>query len=399
MPNYGYDEIIKQSQENVKKLSEKLNALDKLHQDIRSSNDKFYEEALLIKKSSEAIPDAFKAKFEEIVQFSKHYTNVLGESTKTYLDGNNTLFTTKLSELSVKTGDLKKEIDRLINTDLTESFDILQKIFIDETRKNLDIELKKFEAKSDDLQIKINDLKKEVTRLVNTDFTKLFDGLQKVFIDQTRKDFDVELKKFEAKSLDLQIKIDGLKKEVTRLVNTDFIKLFEELQKVFIDQTRKDLAVELKKFQDKSNDFQTKIYEFKKQIDRLDSIDLVKHFDKLQKTLSEIFGAINAINLTLTSITQNLNAIAQSLGTIQRSITQNHIETLKTIDIFRETVIKHLAEQDKTAKSNMELLENKINILVEHNELLRKGIKSNRTIQFIGFIVILIVLIYSVFKH
>ena len=57
---------------------------------------------------------------------------------------------------------------------------------------------------------------------------------------------------------------------------------------------------------EKSNDLQTKIDELKKQIQRLERIDLEKHFEKLQKTVSENFGAINAINLYLTNITHTL---------------------------------------------------------------------------------------------
>ena len=51
---------------------------------------------------------------------------------------------------------------------------------------------------------------------------------------------------------------------------------------------------------------QTKIDELMKQIQRLERIDLEKHFDNLRKTLSENSAAINAINLTLINITQKL---------------------------------------------------------------------------------------------
>lgn len=57
---------------------------------------------------------------------------------------------------------------------------------------------------------------------------------------------------------------------------------------------------------EKSKDLETKIDELMKQIQRLERIDLEKHFDKLQKTLSENSVAINAINLYLTNITQML---------------------------------------------------------------------------------------------
>jgi len=277
MPNY--EEIIQQSQVNIKSLSDKLKELDKLHQDIKE----------LIKQ-----PEIFDTKYQQIVKLTEDYTNTLGASTKKYLDGNNTLFTTKLSELSEK----------------------------------------------------IKNLQKEITRLLDTDYKKLFNELQKDFIDQTRKDLAGELEKFDKKSKDLQIKIDTLKKQVVRLEN----------------------------------------------------IDLEKHFDKLQKTLSEIFGAINSIHLTLTTIIQTLNSIVQSLGEIKNAIDTNHKETKQIISSFSAETEKHLKDQSKQSEKNNKLLENKLNSLAEQNELLRKSVKTNRIIQLIGVAVIVIILIYAVFK-
>ena len=278
MPNY--EEIIQQSQTNIKSLSEKLKDLEKLHQDIKE----------LIKQ-----PEIFDAKYQQIVSLSEEYTNTLGATTKKYLDGNNTLFTTKLIELSDRTKDLQKEISRLVNTDL--------------------------------------------------------------------------------------------------------VKLFHDSQKSFIDQTRKDLAPELKKFDDKSTGLQTKINALKKQVERLEKIDLEKHFDKLQKTLSEIFGAINAINLTLTSVTQTLNSIVQSLGEIRNTIDANHKDAKHIINSFSEATVKHLTNQDKQATENVELLESKTKSLSGQNELLRKEIKTSRIIQIVGFAIVIIILIYTIVKQ
>jgi chromosome segregation ATPase len=277
MPNY--EEVIQQSQANIKSLGEKLKDLDKLHQDIKE----------LIKQ-----PEIFDTKYQQIVKLSEDYTNTLGEATKKYLDGNNTLFTTKLNELSDKTKDLQKEI--------------------------------------------------------------------------------------------------------SRLVNTDFAKLFQDLQKSFIDQTRKDLATELKKLDEKAIDLQLKIYELKKQVERLEKIDLEKHFDKLQKTLSEIFGAVNSINITLTAISQTLNSVVQSLGAIQNSIDTNHKETKQVISSFSDVTEKHLSKQDSEAKRNAELLESKIKSLAEQNDLLKKEVKTNRIIQIVGLTIVLIILIYVAVK-
>jgi predicted nuclease with TOPRIM domain len=259
MPNL--DELISTAQNVVTDLNKKLLQIEEIHQDIKRLRD-----------SSSSIPEQFNKKFKEIVDLTSNYTNTLGGVTKTYLDGNNTLFTSKINELSNK--------------------------------------------------------------------------------------------------------IKEIEKEISRLVNTDFNKLFTDLQKKFIDQTREDLEKELKRFEDKSKDLQNKINELRKQVDRIESIDLVYHFDKLQKTLAEIFGAINAINLTLTTIIQTLTGIVQSIGTIQTTIDTNH----------------------KEAKNNVELLEIKIKSISEQNELLREEVKTNRVIQIVGLTIILIILIYVAVK-
>ena len=141
------------------------------------------------------------------------------------------------------------------------------------------------------------------------------------------------------------------------------------------------------------------IDELKKQIERLEKIDLEKHFDKLQKTLAEIFGAINAINLTLTNIIQTLTGIVQSLGTIQTTLDTNHKEGKQLLNSFSETTEKHLTDQDKQATKNVELLESKMKSLSEQNELLKKEVKTNRIIQIVGLTIIIIILIYVAVKH
>ncbi len=278
-----YEELIENSYLELETLKSEVTQLEDIRKNIEN----------LIGSNNE-LPKIFEEKFKKIIQLSEDYSNTLGTATKNYLDGNNTLFTTKLSELSSK------------------------------------------------------------------------------------------IKEFE--------------KEITRLVNTDFTKLFKDLQKVFIDQTRADLATELKRFEEKSKDLQSKIDELKKQVERLEKIDLEKHFDKLQKTLSEIFGAINAINLTLTNIIQTLTGIVQSLGTIQSTLDTNHKEARQLLNTFSEATEKHLADQDKQATKNVELLDNKIKSLSEQYELLRKEVKTNRIIQIVGLTIILIILIYVAVK-
>ena len=192
----------------------------------------------------------------------------------------------------------------------------------------------------------------------------------------------------------LSSKLKDFDKEVLRLINTDFNALFKDLQKTFIDQTKKDLEIELNRFEEKAKDLQTKNEALEKQVERLTKVDLEKGFDKLQKTLSDIFGSINSINQILTVVTQTLNGIVQSLGIIQTSIDKNHKEIKQNIDIFSEATVKHLTNQDQEAKSNYQLLEAKINSISEQNDILRMEIKTNRIIQIVGLTLIVIILIF-----
>lgn len=277
MPNF--DELIKQSQVNVNSLSEKLKELDKIYQEI-----------IGLKAEVDGIPEIFNNKFLEIIILSEQYTNNLGIATKDYLDGNNTLFTLRLNELSILSEEFKIEIDRLIKTD----------------------------------------------------FYKLFENLQTIFIEKSRKDLSIELDRLEEKSKNIQIKID------------------------YLDQI----------------------------IKRLEAIDLEKHFDKFQKTLSEIFGAINTINLTLTNIVQTLPGIFQSLTTLQTTIDTNHNQIRQLLKGHNQGIEGHLTEQDIQATKNFELLEHKINFVLDQNKLIRKEVKISRIIQIIGLTIIILILLY-----
>jgi methyl-accepting chemotaxis protein len=245
-------QVIRQSQENVKALSAKINELDELQKNI-----------IALKKQ----PEIMNAKFQQVVELSETYTNTLGAATKKYLDGNNMLFADKLQELSHKTNDLQTEI--------------------------------------------------------------------------------------------------------TRLVNTDINVLFQKLQKTFIEQTRKDIAEELSKLDGKLELFQSKIDELKTQAKRFEDIEFEKYFDNLQKTLSDIFGAINSINSILTHVTQSLQNIIRSLGDIQTSITDNHKAVNQSLEKYNSIIERHLDNQDK----ELSAIKDKINFLEMRNSILQKRSK------------------------
>ncbi len=201
---------------------------------------------------------------------------------------------------------------------------------------------------NENLPVTFGEAFEKVVRQAN-DYTKTLGVASKTYLDGSNSLFFSKLK-------ELSNITQGLQKEISRLVDTDLTILFKDLQKVFIEQTKKDVDIELKKIGEKTTEFQTKITSFGGEIDRLEKVDLEKGFDKLQKTLSDIFGSINSINQTLTVVTQTLNDIVQSLGVIQTSSETNHKEIKQNIDILSESTAKHLAKQDHEAKSNYRCL-------------------------------------------
>lgn len=277
MPNY--EEIIQQSQANVNALALKLNELDELHADIKK----------LIKQ-----PEIFDVKFGEVRDLAEKFITTIGGSVKIYLDGSNTLFIDKINEMAVKLSEL-----------------------------------------------------------------------------------------------DVQI---------TRLVNTDFEELFKSLQIVFIEQTRKDLEIELKKIDEKTILFQDRINEFRAQIERLEKIDLEKHFDRLQKTLSEIYAAISSINLTLTALTQSLAEIAQQISSIQNLINKNHRDLKDSVSEVELKIIKHLGSQDIKTQELGERFEFMIKEMTIANTTIKKDLKIWKIITIAGFIICTALLFVLILK-
>ena len=233
-------------------------------------------------------------------------------------------------------------------------------------------------------------------------FLELYNNLKEISTSYTSGINDVTRKYlinansvFVERITELQSKIDEINNQIERISKVDFTGLFRNLQKDFIDQTRKDLEIltnklevkfneEFNKFQGQNNQFKDKLNGLQGQIRRLETIDLEKNFNLLQNTLAEIFGAINAINLTLTNIIQTLTGIVQSLGTIQTTLDTNHKEAKQLLSTFSEATEKHLADQANQATKNVELLESKIKFLSEQNEVLKKELRTNRIIQVVG---------------
>jgi len=186
--------------------------------------------------------------------------------------------------------------------------------------------------------------------------------------------------------------------------------LLDEL-KLGEEKHRNDLKEHLKE----------KIHEIERQLQLLliELIDKAKQLNqvidetnKLEKSISEYFYEIKKINFPdrLDKIDNQISSINIGLGNLQTSIqrSQEKIEngfdetnqnlksgfysTKESIKHSQEKVISDLASQTNAKTSEI------ISQLTEQNNLLRKEVKTNRIIQLIGLILILILVIYVAIK-
>jgi len=164
MANYNTEEILRESQENVKKLNEKLKDIESLHNEIKESVSLSLKNPKLFKELAEKVNDA---------------ANI-------YLIENNNIFEQKIEEISKKTSELSSEITRLVEVDFTALFKNLETKFLENSKVEIGKELKKFDEKAGKLQNKIDDLSNEITRLSQIDLEEHFNRhqskLSEVFI-------------------------------------------------------------------------------------------------------------------------------------------------------------------------------------------------------------------------
>ena len=221
---------------------------------------------------------------------------------------------------------------------------------------------------------------------------KYLEGNNKLF-DNNQLDFSRKVEKLGQKANAIQEEIDRLKK-------IDLVTEFERLRKDFLTKAAFELSKEL-------NKVDGKVAQFDPPLKRLEAVDLDKHFDKLQKTLSDIFGAINAINLTFTQITQALVSIQTSLNdgfsATKISLLNQEIK-IDSLEIkinsgfndIKETVSKHLSKQDARLEVLLKKIdEQEVSIaeLSKSNKQLMDKIKGISFMQIVGFVVVIIVVI------
>ncbi|EMY3559309.1 V-type ATP synthase subunit I domain-containing protein [Flavobacterium psychrophilum] len=163
--NYEQLDILKSELSNLKEIKNRIEVLI-------GSNDK--------------LPIIFSELFDKINKVTNDFTNVLGNSVNVFLEGNNDLLTKNNTDFSNKISELSAEITRLVEVDFNALFKDLETKFLENSKLEIGKELKKFDEKTNNLQNKIDNLGKEITRLSKIDleehFNKHQSKLSEVFI-------------------------------------------------------------------------------------------------------------------------------------------------------------------------------------------------------------------------
>lgn len=234
---------------------------------------------------------------------------------------------------------------------------------------------------NDKLPIIFSELFDKINQVTN-DFTKVLGNSVNVFLEGNN---DLLVKN----NTVFSNKITELGSEISRLVEVDFKVLFKDLETNFLENSKVEIAKELKKFEEKTINFQNKIDDLGKEITRLSKIDLEEHFNKHQSKLSEVFISVNGINGVMTTISQNINKIIQNFGEIEQTLSKNQKEINKGFDALTESQEKKTNDLLNKIKES----DNKLDVIVSQNELLKKELDFNKKLNFAIIILVVISII------
>lgn len=168
--------------------------------------------------------------------------------------------------------------------------------------------------------------------------------------------------------------------EKIRKLSEDYLNGLGKAVQIYVEGNNK-------LFKDRIGELSKLYISLKHEIDRLSKIDLEKHFDKHQKTLSEIFKAINDINLTLTSITNTLGSISQSISALSSLVRDHQKKNIEEFDIIRNS-IKDFQNSTQSEFSDLK------SILGYQN----RNQRIDRIIIIAGFVIIIGILLYMHLK-
>lgn len=181
--------------------------------------------------------------------------------------------------------------------------------------------------KISDLRNKINETLDEV-RQVPAHFDKLGVQLSETSDRFVYKNYEL----LKEQIIFLQEKIIDLNNRIAQIDEIDFRRRFENANTDYFKNLEKISIEKLNQFDEVKNNLSATNQYFTVEVDRLKTVNLEDHFNKHDKRLADIFGAVNNINTSLLNISNQ---------------TMFFQEKLSNIDLKLQTVENRLSEQEK----------------------------------------------------
>lgn len=172
------------------------------------------------------------------------------------------------------------------------------------------------------------------------------------------------------------------------LLTQDYTSILGKATNTYLEGNNQLFVRNLKALENKNVIIQETINSLGKEINRIESVDLEIHFRNLQKTLSDIFSAVNAINVTFGQTTQTLNNIVQSLSSLQTSVSDGD-------KLLKKEITESKIQLEKTLIS----MNAHVIILTEQNKKLLKENGMIKIFQVITLAVIIALIILMLVKN
>lgn len=190
-----------------------LKSLAVLEQNLKDINSAKEQVNSVVKSSGDLaeVIESYNTTFESL---SVNVKAVLEDSRKFNNDS--------IKKLSEQTTNFSKEIAKLTEFDVSKSLKSIESETIKHFQQNLSKPL-------EDLDKQITNIQNEVTKLTEFNFKDTFTNLEKQVVSQFKTDFKEKLNELDNKTLEIQSKIDEFKKQITRIEQVDLESHFQHL--------------------------------------------------------------------------------------------------------------------------------------------------------------------------
>ena len=211
-----------------------LKSLAVLEQNLKDINSAKEQVNSVVKSSGDLakVIESYNTTFESL---SVNVKAVLEDSRKFNNDS--------IKKLSEQTTNFSKEIAKLTEFDVSKSLKSIESETIKHFQQNLSKPL-------EDLDKQITNIQNEVTKLTEFNFKDTFTNLEKQVVSQFKTDFKEKLNELDNKTLEIQSKIDEFKKQITRIEQVDLESHFKHIQTALTNQLDKQNIELYKKYEE-----------------------------------------------------------------------------------------------------------------------------------------------------